>query len=81
MIKVKNEIYIKALGKRIQKLRRDAGISQEELSNISEVSLAQITRIERGTINPTVSTIYALSKGLGIKTNKIYDFEISDSDK
>lgn len=78
---MKNEIYIKALGKRIQKLRKDAGISQEELSNISEVSLAQITRIERGTINSTVSTIFAISKGLGMKASKVYDFEIPDSDK
>lgn len=50
-------------------------MSQEELANNAEVSLPQITRIERGTINPTICTIRALANGLGVSTYKMYEFE------
>lgn len=75
MTKVRNEKYLKALGKHVRKTRRAAGMSQEELSLSSEVSLPQITRIERGTINPSVSTIYALAKAMNIHPREMYDFE------
>jgi transcriptional regulator with XRE-family HTH domain len=53
----------------------ESGMSQEELANNAEVSLPQITRIERGTINPTICTIRALANGLGVSTYKMYEFE------
>lgn len=53
----------------------ESGMSQEELANNAEVSLPQITRIERGTINSTICTIRALANGLGVSTYKMYEFE------
>ena len=50
-------------------------MSQEELANNAEVSLPQITRIERGVINPTICTVKALANGLGIKINVLFNFE------
>lgn len=50
-------------------------MSQEELANCADVSLPQITRIERGVVNPTLCTIKALANGLEMKTNGLFDFE------
>lgn len=75
MIYTKDNNYLKEFGKSLKKLREGSGMSQEELANIAEVSLPQITRIERGTINPTICTIKALAKGLNVPTSVMFDFE------
>lgn len=50
----------------------EKGLSQEALANNSDVSLAQITRIERGVINPTICTIKALAYGLEIEVPELF---------
>ncbi len=74
MINVKDENYLKEFGQHLKKLRVEKGLSQEELANNSDVSLPQITRIERGTINPTICTIKALAIGLDIETYSLFKF-------
>ncbi len=75
MINTKNNEYLKEFGAHLKKLRTKSGMSQEELANNAEVSLPQITRIERGVINPTICTVKALANGLGIKINVLFNFE------
>ncbi len=75
MINTRDNEYLIEFGKHLKKLRMESGMSQEELANNAEVSLPQITRIERGTINPTICTIKALAIGLGVSTYIMYDFE------
>lgn len=72
MINVKDEKYLKAFGKHLKLLREEKGLSQEALANNSDVSLPQITRIERGVINPTICTIKALAFGLGIEVAELF---------
>lgn len=74
MIYTKDKEYLIEFGKNLKKLRDRKGYSQEELANLSEVSLAQMTRIERGAINPTICTIKALAKGLGIEMSQMFIF-------
>ena len=56
-------------------MREGKNMSQEELANRAEVSLPQITRIERGKINPTICTIKSLAIGLEIQTALMFEFE------
>lgn len=76
MISVKNKVLVKALGERIRELRLKKDISQEELSNEAEVPLSQIGRIERGEINPTISSIYVIAQALGIDLKTLLDFKV-----
>ncbi len=76
VINLRDEIYIKKFGVNLKKLRLAKGFSQEELANSSDVSLPQITRIERGTVNPTLCTIKSLAKGLEVSTGELFNFEI-----
>jgi transcriptional regulator with XRE-family HTH domain len=76
VISVKNKVLVKALGERIRELRLKKGISQEELSNEAEVPLSQIGRIERGEINPTISSIYVIAQALGIDLKTLLDFKV-----
>lgn len=75
MINVKNKALIKALGKRIKDLRKTRGLSQEGLSYEADIPLSQVGRIERGEINPTVSTLAAIALALGADLKGLFDFK------
>jgi transcriptional regulator with XRE-family HTH domain len=75
VINVKNKALIKAVGKRIKELRQEKGFSQEELANEADIPLSQIGRIERGEINPTISTIAAITMALAISLKSFFDFK------
>ena len=66
-----NKPYIKALGRRIIELRQSKSLSQETLANLADIPVNQIGRIERGEINTTVSTVYAIAKALDIELRQM----------
>ncbi len=47
--------------------RAKANMSQSELARVTGIDQADISRIERGLANPSVSTLERLAKGLGSK--------------
>jgi DNA-binding XRE family transcriptional regulator len=51
-------------------------LSQENLANLADVPLSQIGRIERGEINSTISTGYALAKALEIEFHDLYKISL-----
>ena len=71
---VRNEKYIKAFGLNLKKIRKEKGITQEELSFKSELELSQIGRIERGVINTSISIIYTIANALEIHPKELFDF-------
>lgn len=75
VINVKNRELMKALGKRINELRKEKGFSQEELANEADIPLSQIGRIERGETNATISTLHVISQALDYKLKDLLDFE------
>jgi transcriptional regulator with XRE-family HTH domain len=75
LIYTKDKEYLTKFGRHLKKMREERNMSQEQLANMAEVSLPQITRIERGVINPTICTIKSLSVGLGVEMSFMFDFE------
>lgn len=51
----------------VRNRRRELGISQEDLAEMSEVSLATIKNIERGEGNPTFKTVMKVMEILGLE--------------
>jgi transcriptional regulator with XRE-family HTH domain len=70
----RNVKYIKAFGENLRRLRLAKKLSQEELAFRCGTTLSQIGRFERGVRSPTLSTIFILSKGLGLEPKKLLDF-------
>ena len=66
---------MKALGKRIKDLRKVQGISQEDLSYEADIPLSQVGRIERGEINPTISTIATIASALRVDLKEVFNFK------
>jgi DNA-binding XRE family transcriptional regulator len=59
------------LGKRLQKLRAGAGLSQAELAKRSGLDRVTIARIELGEHSPRYATLLALAKGLGVDVRRL----------
>ncbi|HVZ45612.1 MAG TPA: helix-turn-helix transcriptional regulator [Ramlibacter sp.] len=60
-----------ALGRRIKELRGERGITQEELADRSDLFRTYLSRIERGTANPTLSILHALAGALGVEVGEL----------
>ncbi len=74
LIGIRDEKYLKKFGKNLKKLRECKNMSQEELAFTADVSLPQITRIERGVVNTTICTVNALAKALKVPTAEMFEF-------
>ena len=62
--KVDPEIKI-VVGQSIARAREEAGLSQRELATKSGVMQAEISKIELGKGNPTITTLQKIAKALG----------------
>lgn len=51
----------------LARARRDAGLSQVELAELSGTAQAVISRIERGAVSPSLDTLSKIAKGLGMR--------------
>ena len=62
-------------GNTLRKLRLAKGFTQEQLANELGVEISQISRIERGIINTSVTTLYAISIVLKIDASELFVFD------
>lgn len=69
----KKEILIR-FGKNLKHHRIANGFTQEQLANDLGVEISQISRIERGVINTSVTTLYCISKTLDIDISQLFIF-------
>ena len=53
------------IGKKIEQLRKDAGMTQQELANKCGIDCTHIGKIENGRFNFTMDTLFSISKALG----------------
>lgn len=60
-----------ALGEAIRRLRTEAGLSQEQLAERVATDLTQIGGLERGTRNPSYTTLLRLADALKTRVGEI----------
>lgn len=63
----------KAIGARVQELRRDRGWSESDLAATLGLDAAQVTRYESGTNIIGADKLMALMKGFGVTPNEFFD--------
>lgn len=62
------------LGKRLKALRKQAGLTQEQLEERSGLARSYISDVETGRRNASIKNITKLAKGLGVKVSELTDF-------
>lgn len=60
----KEEIY--KLGRRFAKFRKEKGLTQDDLAELSGKMKHTISNIEKGRADPRISSYFSAAKGLGI---------------
>ena len=62
-------------GKRLQVLRLQAGMTQEELANEIGVTVESISNIERGVYGPKFDNLEKLAAVLDVQVMELFDFD------
>lgn len=57
---------IKQLGKRIKKLRESKGMTQQTLSDLCEVDIRTIQRVEKGEFGLGLHTLFSIADALDV---------------
>ena len=58
-------------GNKLKDLRILKGLTLQQLAFEAEMEISQVHRVEKGKINPTLTTLNALAKGLGITLTEL----------
>lgn len=66
MNNLRDKEILTGFGNRLKEIRIVKGLTLQELAFEAEMEISQVHRVEKGKINPTLTTLVALSKGLGI---------------
>ena len=62
----KDKEYIAFIGLNLRKKRDEFGISQQELADNSNIAKSNVQRIEKGTLNPSVTILKNISIAMNI---------------
>ena len=56
------------VGLNLARIRRERGLTQERLEELSEVSQQYLSGLEAGTVNPTVVIVLRLARAMGVQS-------------
>lgn len=60
------------VGLNVQRLRRDKGLSQEELASRAEVHQTYLSGVERGVRNASILVLGRIAKALGVDIEELF---------
>ena len=75
-----DEEGLQLLGQRIREVRKQKNMSQEDLADGSCLALSQVGRMERGTVNATLSSVFAIARALDIEVSILFTFKLDKND-
>lgn len=67
----RDEEMIQAFGAKVRALRSKKGLTIEEFANSVDLHVTQVSRIERGETNVTISYMALLAKKLGVDLSEL----------
>ena len=67
--------FVSQFGKHIRNLRKQRGLTQLDISAMTNIPRTQIGRIERGQVNTTITTFKVIAQALDIPLRDFFDFE------
>lgn len=67
------------LANQVHRLRKQAGLTLQQLSQKSGISISTLSKIEKGQLSPTYEKIVLLAKGLNIHVAELFQEESSNT--
>jgi transcriptional regulator with XRE-family HTH domain len=72
LVKIRYAKNVKAFGKTIRKIRKEQGLTLEDLAFKAGISYNSLNTIETGKLNPTLATICAIAEALGLEVRDLF---------
>lgn len=66
-------------GKRVQALRIEAEVTQEQLADAAGLTVESISNIERGIYGPKFDNLEKIAKVLGVPVKELFEFDDGSS--
>ena len=66
---------------KLEEIRKERGITQEELANVLEVSRQTIGSLENGRYNPSIILAFKIAKYFGLTIEDIFIYEDGEEDE
>ncbi|RYD54338.1 MAG: XRE family transcriptional regulator [Sphingobacteriales bacterium] len=76
-----NQEFVKAFGEHLRKLRLQHGHSMRSFAILADIEYKQLSLIEHGSINTTISTVNALADALDLPVKELFDFKVPAKSK
>jgi transcriptional regulator with XRE-family HTH domain len=73
--------FCKAFGAQVRKLRQEKGLSMRRFAIHADMEYSQLSKIERGVINTTISSAHNIVEALEVSVKELFDFKIAKSRK
>ena len=64
---------LRRLGENVRARRRERGLTQGDLAELLDISVAYVSLIERGGRNPPVTTVCAIARALDVSPRELVD--------
>ncbi|NLO09477.1 MAG: helix-turn-helix transcriptional regulator [Clostridiales bacterium] len=65
---------------KLEEIRKEKGLKQEELADILEVSRQTIGSLENGRYNPSITLAFKIARFFGMTIEEIFIYEEEDHD-
>ena len=69
------------MNNRLEELRKERGITQEELAALLEVSRQTISSLEKGRYNPSIQLAFKIARYFGLRIEDIFIYEEDDHEQ
>ena len=66
-----NKNLAELVGKRIAKMSKSKGLTQDKLALFAEIDRSYVGRIERGEVNITIEKLYEIADALGCDAKEL----------
>ena len=68
------------IGENILKMRKEKGITQEQLADVLCISAGAISKWETGASAPDIAMLPKIADFFGVSIDKLFDFKLTESD-
>lgn len=69
------------MNNRLEELRKERGVTQEELAALLEVSRQTISSLEKGRYNPSILLAFKIARYFGLRIEDIFIYEEDDHEQ
>ena len=74
-LNINHREYLEKLGKRVAELRKQKGLTQDDLADRCGWEASNLRKIEGAHTNPTIKSLLTLCHGLEIEMTDLFQFE------